>query len=180
MRWDNLLADQDGEETETTRLPLFPGEAIVRRFKTPQFRGMTFYEVAAKSIINHVPGDRYGFDWTINPYRGCTHACVYCFARPTHTYLDMDAARDFETKIIVKVNAPDVLARELAARRWKGEHIAMGTGTDPYQRVEGRYRLMRGILRALTVRRNPFSILTKGTLILRDIDLLTEAASVAP
>jgi hypothetical protein len=108
------------------------------------------------------------------------HACVYCFARPTHTYLDMDAGRDFETKIVVKVNAPEVLGRELGSRRWKGEHIAMGTGTDPYQRVEGRYRLMRGILSALITRRNPFSILTKGTLILRDVDLLTEAASVAP
>ncbi|HEX9298514.1 MAG TPA: radical SAM protein [Actinomycetota bacterium] len=154
-------------------------ERARRTFDTPGFRGITCIEVEARSVINRVPGGGMPFDWTINPYRGCTHACVYCFARPTHTYLDMDAARDFETKIIVKVNAPDVLARELAARRWKGEHIAMGTGTDPYQRVEGRYRLMRGILRALTVRRNPFSILTKGTLILRDIDLLTEAASVA-
>jgi DNA repair photolyase len=103
-----------------------------------------------------------------------------CFARPTHTYLDMNAGRDFETKIVVKVNAPKVLRRELAAKRWKGEHIAMGTGTDPYQRAEGRYRLMRGIIEALVDHRNPFSILTKGTLILRDLDLLTRAAEVAP
>jgi DNA repair photolyase len=103
-----------------------------------------------------------------------------CFARPTHTYLDMNAGRDFETKIVVKVNAPEVLRRELAAKRWKGEHIAMGTGTDPYQRAEGRYRLMRGIIEALIDHRNPFSILTKGTLILRDLDLLTRAAQVAP
>ena len=120
------------------------------------------------------------FDWSINPYRGCTHACVYCFARPTHTYLEMDAGRDFETKIVVKVNAAEVLGRELAARRWTGAHIAMGTGTDPYQRVEGRYRLMRGILGELIRHRNPFSILTKGSLILRDVDLLQEAAAVAP
>ena len=104
------------------------------------------------------------------------HACVYCFARPTHTFLDMDAGRDFETKIVVKVNAAEVLGRELSARRWAGAHIAMGTGTDPYQRVEGRYRLMRGILGELVRHRNPFSILTKGTLILRDVDLLQEAA----
>ena len=79
MRWDNLLAGRDDDgETETAVLPLFPGEAIVRRFKTPLFRGMTFYEVAAKSIINHVPGDRFGFRWTINPLRGCSHACTYC------------------------------------------------------------------------------------------------------
>src|SRR4029077_20285999 len=103
-----------------------------------------------------------------------------CFARPTHTYLDMDAGRDFETKIVVKVNAPEVLRRELAAKRWKGEHIAMGTGTDPYQRVEGRDRLMRGIIEALIDHRNPFSILTKGTLITRDLDLLVRAADVAP
>ncbi|HYY08091.1 MAG TPA: intein-containing Rv2578c family radical SAM protein [Actinomycetota bacterium] len=101
-----------------------------------------------------------------------------CFARPTHTYLDMDAGRDFETKLVVKINAPEVLRRELAAKRWKGEHIAMGTNTDPYQRAEGRYRLMRGILEALIDYHNPFSILTKGTLILRDLDLLTAASEL--
>ena len=100
-----------------------------------------------------------------------------CFARPTHTYLDMNAGSDFETKIVVKVNAPEVLRRQLAAKRWKGEGIAMGTNTDPYQRAEGRYRLMPGIIRALTDYRNPFSILTKGTLILRDLELLVEAAA---
>jgi DNA repair photolyase len=151
-----------------------------KTFDTPEFRGITFIESEAKSIINRVPGGALPFDWTINPYRGCSHACVYCFARPTHTYLDMNAGRDFENKIVVKVNAPDVLRRELAARRWKGEHIAMGTGTDPYQRAEGRYRLMRGIIEALIDHRNPFSILTKGTLILRDLDLLVQAAEVAP
>ena len=149
-------------------------------FDTPEFRGITFIESEAKSIINRVPGGALPFDWTINPYRGCSHACVYCFARPTHTYLDMNAGRDFENKIVVKVNAPEVLRRELAAKRWKGEHIAMGTGTDPYQRAEGRYRLMRGIMEALIDHRNPFSILTKGTLILRDLDLLERAAEVAP
>jgi DNA repair photolyase len=477
MRWDNLLADHDDDgATETAVLPLFPGEAIVRRFKTPQFRGMTFYEVAAKSIINHVPGDRYGFNWTINPFRGCSHACSYCqagetpvlmgdgrtkpladirpgdevygtvrtgsyrryvktvvsdhwstakrayrvtledgtelvasgdhrfltergwrhvagrqrphlapglgvvgtgrlsaapthdldyrrgyvrgllgrhaaaqrdrvilemeaeervrnylraglslrqvvggepvgmghsesipvpeskgflagvfdaagsfsdavriaspdpgemdqvgrclddlgffawrwdeeegrscvclpggvaaalqfflavdpaisrkrsiegvvvdpettlaveavealgiemplydittgtgdfiangvvshncFARPTHTYLEFDAGRDFETKIVVKVNAADLLRRELRRASWKGELIAMGTNTDPYQRAEGHYKLMRAILTELNAARNPYSILTKGTLIQRDLDLLVEGASV--
>jgi len=153
-------------------------EIARRQFDTPEFRGITFIESEAKSIINKVPGNFLPFNWTINPYRGCSHACVYCFARPTHTYLDMNAGRDFETKLVVKINAPEVLRRELAARRWKGEHIAMGTNTDPYQRAEGRYRLMRGILEALIVYRNPFSILTKGTLILRDLDLLTAAAQV--
>jgi DNA repair photolyase len=101
-----------------------------------------------------------------------------CFARPTHTFLDMNAGRDFETKIVVKVNAPEVLRRQLGAKRWKGDGIAMGTNTDPYQRAEGRYKLMPGIIRALTDYRNPFSLLTKGTLILRDLDLLVEAAKV--
>jgi DNA repair photolyase len=155
-------------------------EIARKTFDTPEFRGITFIESEAKSIINRVPGGALPFDWTINPYRGCSHACTYCFARPTHTYLDMNAGRDFETKIVVKVNAPDVLRRELAAKRWKGDHIAMGTGTDPYQRAEGRYKLMRGIIEALIDHRNPFSILTKGTLILRDLDLLARAAEVAP
>lgn len=101
-----------------------------------------------------------------------------CFARVTHTYMDMNAGKDFETKIVVKINAPDVLRAQLRSRRWHGDHIAMGTATDPYQRAEGRYRLMEGIIAALTDYRNPFSILTKGTLILRDLDLLKEAAKV--
>jgi DNA repair photolyase len=101
-----------------------------------------------------------------------------CFARATHTYMDMDAGRDFETKIVVKVNAGELLRKELRAKRWKGEGIAMGTATDPYQRAEGRYRLMPQIIGALTDYRNPFSILTKGTLILRDLDLLVDAAAV--
>jgi DNA repair photolyase len=149
-----------------------------RTFDTPHFRGIEFIEVEAKSIINHVPGNYLPFNWTINPYRGCSHACAYCFARVTHTYMDLNAGRDFETKIVVKVNAAERLRKELRAKRWKGEHIAMGTATDPYQRAEGRYKLMPGIITTLAEVRNPFSILTKGTLILRDLDLLAEAAEL--
>ncbi|MDI2027474.1 Rv2578c family radical SAM protein [Saccharopolyspora sp. TS4A08] len=138
-------------------------------------------EIQAKSIINRVPGEsQVPFQWTVNPYRGCTHACVYCFARRTHTYLDLDSGRDFDSKIVVKVNAPALLRKELASARWAGDHIAMGTNTDPYQRAEGRYRLMPEIIAALRDRANPFSILTKGTLILRDLDLIAEAAQRAP
>ena len=156
-------------------------EIARRTFDTPDFSGVTCIEVEAKSILNRVPAaSQVPFDWTINPYRGCMHACVYCFARPTHTYLDMNAGRDFETKIVVKINAPDVLRRELARPSWKGEHVAMGTGTDPYQRAEGRYRLMREILGVLASARNPFSVLTKGTLILRDVDVLQDAARMTP
>jgi DNA repair photolyase len=102
-----------------------------------------------------------------------------CFARPTHTYLNMGAGEDFERKIVVKVNAPEVLRRELRKRSWKGEHVAMGTNTDPYQRCEGRYRLTRGVLEALRDYANPCSILTKSPLLLRDLDLFTELVSTA-
>ena len=101
-----------------------------------------------------------------------------CYARSSHTYLDLDAGRDFDTKVVVKVNAPQLLRAKLASPGWGGEHIAMGTNVDCYQRAEGRYRLMRGIIEALRDAANPFSILTKGTLILRDLDLLLESAAV--
>jgi DNA repair photolyase len=101
-----------------------------------------------------------------------------CFARNSHTYLDMDAGRDFDTRVVVKVNAPELLRAKLASPGWAGEHIAMGTNVDCYQRAEGRYQLMRGIIGALRDAANPFSILTKGTLILRDLDLLLSAAEV--
>ena len=101
-----------------------------------------------------------------------------CFARNTHTYLDLDAGHDFDSKVVVKVNAPELLRKKLASANWQGEHIAMGTNVDCYQRAEGKYQLMRGIITALRDAANPFSILTKGTLILRDLDLLTQAAEV--
>jgi DNA repair photolyase len=158
---------------------LFGRDVVAKTFDTPGFRGMTFYEVHAKSIINKVPASsRMPFHWTINPYRGCGHGCVYCFARNTHTYLDLDAGHDFDSKVVVKVNAPELTRRALAAPRWPGEHVAMGTNVDCYQRAEGRYQLMPGIIGALRDARNPFSILTKGTLILRDLDLIAEAADV--
>ncbi|GAA4672798.1 Rv2578c family radical SAM protein [Streptomyces chumphonensis] len=172
MRWEHLGGDGSAA--------LFDTDAVVTRtVDTPEFRGVTFHEVRARSILNRVPGaSRMPFDWTVNPYRGCTHACVYCFARRTHSYLDLDTGRDFDSQIVVKTNAPQLLRRELASARWRGEHIAMGTNVDCYQRAEGRYRLMPGILTALRDFANPFSLLTKGTLILRDLDLLRSAAAV--
>jgi DNA repair photolyase len=334
MRWDNLKL-VDPAPRDGVPLPLFDQGAVVRRFDTPEFRGITFYEIRAKSIINRVPeASRVPFRWTINPYRGCSHQCVYClsgdtpilladgrtkqladvqvgdavygtvqegphrryvvsevlarwqsikpayritleggtelvasgdhrflsnrgwtfvaeserrlqglqldendyligsgvfaspprlesaiqqdarlrvlaikplntqlsmhdittstgdfiaagvvshncFARNTHTYLDLDYGEDFNSQIVVKVNAPELLRKELAAKRWQGEHIAMGTNVDPYQRAEGRYKLMRGILEGMRDFANAFSILTKGSLILRDIDLLQQCAAVA-
>ncbi|MGW2021026.1 Rv2578c family radical SAM protein [Streptomyces decoyicus] len=170
MRWDNL-----GESPAA----LFGTDVVSRTFDTPEFRGITFHEVRARSIVNRVPGaSRMPFEWTVNPYRGCSHACVYCFARKTHSYLDLDTGQDFDSQIVVKVNAPELLRRELAGRRWRGDHIAMGTNVDCYQRAEGRYGLMPGIITALRDYANPFSILTKGTLILRDLALLQQAAEV--
>jgi DNA repair photolyase len=183
MRWDSLRLDAsqaDGPPVPGASAPaLFERDAVARTFDTPGFRGMTFYEVHARSIINQVPpASRMAFRWTINPYRGCSHSCVYCFARNTHKYLDMDAGQDFNSRIVVKVNAPQLARKELAAPKWRGEHVAMGTNVDCYQRAEGKYRLMPGIIGALKDAANPFSILTKGTLILRDLDLLAEAAEV--
>jgi DNA repair photolyase len=175
VRWDNLTIDAE----EHARLPGYRDAAVVRHFDAPEALDIRFYEVRAKSALNRVPErSRMPFRWTINPYRGCSHACVYCFARPTHTYLDMDAGRDFEREIVVKVNAPEVLRTELGRAAWKGEHIAMGTNTDPYQWVEGRYRLMRGIWEVLRDFANPCSVLTKSPLLLRDLDLLREIAHV--
>ena len=145
-----------------------------------EYRGLEFIEVEARTLINAIPeAAQLPFRWTINVYRGCSHACTYCFARPTHEFLGMDAGRDFERRIVVKVNAVEVLRGETRPGRWAGESIAMGTNTDPYQPAEGKYRLTRGVVEVLTERRNPFSILTKSPLVLRDLDLLEAAAEVA-
>ncbi len=173
MRWDELTVDADAGR----QLPGYRDQAVVRTFDAPEALDTRFYEVRAKTVINRVPEQsQVPFRWTINPYRGCSHACVYCFARPTHKYLDMNAGRDFEKEIVVKVNAPEVLRAQLAKPSWKGEHIAMGTNTDPYQWVEGRYKLMRGIWEALRDAANPCSVLTKSPLLLRDLDLMLEIA----
>ncbi|MGW3113419.1 Rv2578c family radical SAM protein [Streptomyces sp. NPDC001091] len=179
MRWENLT-DESGGHGRTPDGALFEAGAVTTRtIDTPEFKGITFHEVRARSVLNRVPGaSRMPFEWTVNPYRGCSHACVYCFARKTHSYLDLDTGLGFDSQIVVKVNAPEVLRRQLASPRWGGEHVAMGTNVDCYQRAEGRYRLMPGIIDALTERANPFSILTKGTLILRDLDRLVRAAEV--
>lgn len=149
--------------------------------ETPEFAGVRFHEVLAKSALNRVPdGSHMPFAWTVNPYRGCTHACVYCFARGTHAWLDLDPGEGFDRDIVVKVNVVEILRRELAKATWRRERVALGTNTDPYQRAEGRYRLMPGILRALADAGTPASILTKGTLIRRDLPLIAELARSVP
>jgi DNA repair photolyase len=177
VRWDELKVENE----EGRRLPGYRDGAVVRTFDAPEALDTRFYEVRAKSALNRVP-DRSAvpFRWTVNPYRGCSHACVYCFARPTHKFLDMDAGRDFEREIVVKVNVPELLRAELGRPSWKGEHVALGTNTDPYQWVEGRYKLMPGIWEAFRDYRNPCSVLTKSPLLLRDLALFKEIAVVAP
>jgi len=169
VRWDSQRVDRDGP----AQLPGLEAEqgGPVRTFEAPEAMGMRFHEVRAKSALNRVPEGAYGFNWTVNPYRGCSHACVYCFARPTHTYLGFNAGRDFDREIVVKVNVPEVLAVELGRPSWKNELVALGTNTDPYQWVESRYRLTRDILLALEQSRTPVSVLTKSPLVLSDLEI---------
>jgi DNA repair photolyase len=178
VRWDAQRLDLE----EPGTLPGMPSvRGLLRSVQVPEFPGLTFHEVRSKSALNHVPGESaMPFPWTINTFRGCAHACVYCFARRTHEWLELDAGRDFDSQIVVKTNLVDVLRRELGRPSWKREHVALGTNTDPYQRAEGRYRLMPGVIGALTESRTPFSILTKGTLLRRDIPLLAAAAEDVP
>lgn len=131
-------------------------------------------EITCKSVINRVKG--MPFDWSINPYRGCRHACVYCYARPTHEYLGLGTDQEFEEVIFAKVNAPEVVRTELRRRSWRGETVVIGTATDPYQQAESRYRITRGILEAFRDARNPLSITTKSPMVLRDLDLLADLA----
>ncbi|VFA98471.1 Rv2578c family radical SAM protein [Nocardia cyriacigeorgica] len=176
MRWHSQTLDADDGA-----LPGLDRAGFVRTVQTPEFDGITFHEVLCKSALNKMPEESgLPFRWTINPMRGCSHACRYCFARGTHEYLDLDAGSDFDNQIVVKTNIAAVLRRELARRGWHRETVALGTNTDPYQRAEGRYRLMPGIIRALTDSGTPFSILTKGTLLRRDLPLLTLAARQVP
>lgn len=133
-------------------------------------------EERPRSVINHVASPDLPFDRTINPYRGCEHGCVYCFARPTHAYLGLSPGLDFETRLTARPQAPAVLARELARRSYVPNVMAIGTNTDPYQPIEARYRIMRGLLQVLSDWNHPVAIVTKGALIERDIDILADMA----
>jgi len=173
VRWDDQAVGFDDGA-----LPGLQRMGLIRTVRTPQFDGITFHEVMCKSALNRVPGSsNLPFAFTVNGYRGCSHACRYCFARPTHEYLDFDSGHDFDSQVVVKVNVAEVLRRELRRKSWTRETVALGTNTDPYQRAEGRYGLMPGIIGALADSRTPFSILTKGVLLRRDLPLIVEAAS---
>jgi DNA repair photolyase len=174
VRWDEQRVEND------LRLPGVGDGAVTRTFDAPEAMGVNFHEVRARSALNRVPGGRYGFNWTINTYRGCSHACTYCFARRTHTYLDMNAGRDFEREIVVKVNVPELLRTELARESWKRELVALGTNTDPYQWVESRYRMMPEILEALEDAHTPVSVLTKSPLAMRDVEIFERMSKRLP
>src|SRR5213083_2370049 len=131
-----------------------------------------------RTIINRVaPTSDVPFDWTVNPYRGCEHGCVYCFARPYHEYLGYSCGLDFETKIVAKHDAPDLLRRELANPRWAGDPIVMSATTDIYQPVEHKLRLARRCLEVMAECGQPVSTMTKGALVLRDVDLWQKLGS---
>jgi DNA repair photolyase len=136
-----------------------------------------YQEVTCRSALNPVKG--MPFDWTLNPYRGCTHGCHYCYARRYHSQFEMNAGDEFASVILVKTNFADVLARQLAKPSWKGEYIAVGTATDCYQPIEGHYKLTRRSLEALLQARNPIGVITKGPMIVRDRDLLADLSRVA-
>lgn len=146
---------------------------VVRRFGDVEVA-----EIACKSVLNRVAGMPFG--WSINPYTGCFHQCVFCYARSTHAYRELDGVNDWGARLSAKVNAPAVLRRELARPGWRGDAVAIGTATDPYQSVEGRYRITRGILEELARARNPAHLITRSPLIVRDIDVLSALARRAP
>src|SRR5947208_7003392 len=130
-----------------------------------------------KVALNRVKG--MPFNWSLNPYMGCVHRCTFCYVRAFELRADRPSDARYGTSIRVKVNVAEVLRAELARASWKHEPVAIGAATDPYQPAEGRYRLTRGCLEALAAACNPFSIITRGPLIVRDVDVLVEAASRA-
>ena len=136
-----------------------------------------YFRDAARTVLTRNNSPDVPFDVGLNPYRGCSHGCAYCFARPNHEYLGLSAGLDFESKIFVKLDAPQLLRAELSSRRWKPEPIIMSGVTDPYQPAERRFRITRGCLEVLTEFRNPIAIITKNHLVTRDVDLLAELAS---
>jgi DNA repair photolyase len=136
-----------------------------------------YQEVSCRSALNHVKG--MPFDWTLNPYRGCTHGCHYCYARRYHAQFEMNADDEFASVILVKKNFVEVLARELARPSWRGEYVAVGTATDCYQPIEGHYKLTRRSLETLLAARNPVGLITKGPMVVRDRDILADLSRVA-
>lgn len=135
-----------------------------------------FYKDHSRAIISYNDSPDVGFEASINPYRGCEHGCIYCYARPTHEYLGLSAGLDFETKIFIKEDAPELLRRELSSPKWQPKPIAISGVTDPYQPAESHFSLTRACLKVLAECSNPVGIVTKNYLVTRDIDILKELA----
>jgi len=145
----------------------------------PPAARLEIYEETSGSILSRNDSPDLPFTWSVNPYRGCQHACAYCYARPYHEYLDLGAGTDFDTKLIVKRNAPELLRRSFAHKKWKGELVMFSGITDCYQPIEAAYGLTRSCLEVCLEFENPASVITKGFLVVRDADLLAELNRVA-
>ena len=158
-RFELLSVDPDRDERPDDDVP-----ALTTRF----------YRDFTRTIIAHNDSPDVGFESSVNPYRGCEHGCIYCYARPTHEYLGFSAGLDFESRIMVKEDAPELLAAELSSPRWKPQTLVMSGVTDPYQPVERRLKVTRRCLEVLARFRNPVGIITKNQLVIRDVDLLAE------
>jgi DNA repair photolyase len=166
-RFEKLHVDlTDASVVDVGREP----EEIPRR-PTQYFRDGT------KSVITRNSSPDVGFETSLNPYRGCEHGCIYCYARPTHEYLGFSAGLDFESKIMVKMNAPELLRAELESPRWEPQTLVLSGVTDPYQPIERKLRITRGCLEVLARFRNPVAIITKNHLVTRDIDVLRKLAA---
>ncbi len=172
-RGRGTLSNASGRYEPTARISFDDGWRSIEEL--PSFE-TTVTEEKARKIITRNDSPDIGFDRSINPYRGCEHGCVYCFARPTHANMGLSAGLDFESKLFVKLDAPELLERELSAPRYSPRVIAIGTNTDPYQPIERRYEVMRGILEVLDRASHPVGIVTKSALVLRDIDILARMA----
>ena len=144
----------------------------------PMTARVQYKEIDCRSALNRVKKSM-GFSWSLNPYRGCVHGCHYCFARRYHSYLDLGVGSDFTNVIFVKRNVADVLGYELSSRSWRRETVALGTATDPYQPIEGKYRLTRRCLEMFAAWRSPVSVVTKGTMAVRDVDVMAELERIA-
>lgn len=148
--------------------------AHVEWIDAPPMQGLQVFEERAKTVLSENSSPDLGFRFSLNPYRGCLHACQYCYARPTHQYWDFGAGTDFDRKIIAKVNAPQVLRAQLMKPSWKGELVVFSGNTDCYQPLEASYALTRGCLEVMREFRNPVGVITKGALVRRDIDILQD------
>ena len=160
--------------------PLPPGEETEWDRDEPEARPIptTFFRDASRSVLAKNDSPDIPFSYSLNPYRGCEHGCVYCYARPSHEYLGFSAGLDFETKIMVKEDAPELLRKEMGKKSWIPQMVALCGNTDPYQPVERRLGLTRRCLEVFLAMRNPVGVITKNSLVLRDLGLLAELASM--